>query len=83
MKLRIRWENSLFHKDNSFFKTLFGLVKSENHTAVSDWSVYEDNNGPDFKLISLNRNQYVSGFFSQTDLIERCVLVKDIIQDSL
>ena len=38
------------------WKTPFGVVKIVDCTAVSERFVYEDNNGPDFEMISRNGN---------------------------
>ena len=59
----ISYENldHLGHKN--LWKTPFGVVKNVDRTAVSEWFVYEDNNGPDFEMISKNGNQYVSKNF--------------------
>ena len=57
--------------------------KNIDRTVVSEWFVYEDNNGPDFEMISKNGNQYVSKKILRTEFIERCVVVSDNMQDEL
>jgi len=57
----------------------FGFVKNVNHTAVSEWFVYDDNDWPDFGTIDGNGNQFAKDKNSRTDFIERCIVVKDVV----
>ena len=65
------------------WETPFGFIKNVNHTAMSEWFGYDDNDWPDFGTINENESQFEKEKNTQTNFIEGCIVVRDADYDNM